>query len=74
VGESVGWIDLDDANVYVATRCAADFNADGAVNVQDIFDFLSSWFAGDPLADFNGAHGLNVQDIFDFLAQWFAGC
>ena len=56
------------------TICPADFNCSGAVNVQDIFDFLSAWFAADPRADFNGIGGITVQDIFDFLAAWFAGC
>ncbi len=54
--------------------CAADFNGDGALSVQDIFDFLGAWFAGTPSADFNGVGGLSVQDIFDFLGAWFAGC
>jgi hypothetical protein len=53
--------------------CAADYNGDGVIQVQDIFDFLNGWFAGDPRADFNGG-GLSVQDIFDFLNSWFAGC
>jgi hypothetical protein len=54
--------------------CAPDFNGDGVLAVQDIFDFLNAWFAGSPAADFNGANGLQVQDIFDFLNAWFAGC
>ncbi len=54
--------------------CRADFNNSGTLSVQDIFDFLSAWFAVDPRADFNGANGVSVQDIFDFLAAWFAGC
>ncbi len=58
---------------YVNT-CTADFNGQGGINVQDIFDFLNAWFAGDPRADVNGANGVTVQDIFDFLAAWFAGC
>jgi hypothetical protein len=41
--------------------------------VQDIFDFLNAWFAGNANADFNGG-GLAVQDIFDFLNAWFSGC
>ncbi len=53
--------------------CLPDFNRSGGLEVQDIFDFLNAWFAGDPAADFNG-HGLEVQDIFDFLNAWFAGC
>ncbi len=54
--------------------CQADFNGDGALSVQDIFDFLGAWFAGTPSADFNGTGGISVQDIFDFLGAWFAGC
>lgn len=54
--------------------CAADFNADGTLSVQDLFDFLSAYFASDPAADFNDVGGITVQDIFDFLNAWFAGC
>ena len=54
--------------------CAADFNGDGSLSVQDIFDFLGAWFAGTASADFNGMGGLSVQDIFDFLGAWFGGC
>jgi hypothetical protein len=28
--------------------CAADFNVDGTVNAQDIFDYLAAWFTGCP--------------------------
>jgi hypothetical protein len=55
-------------------QCRADFNHDGHVAVQDIFDFLNAWFAGSPAANFNGVNGLEVQDIFDFLNAWFVGC
>lgn len=34
--------------VTVNLRCAADFNASGAVTVQDVFDFLATYFAGCP--------------------------
>jgi uncharacterized membrane protein len=54
--------------------CRADFNASGAVSVQDIFDFLSAYFASSPAADVNGVGGVTVQDIFDYLASYFAGC
>ncbi len=54
--------------------CPSDFNGSGSIEVQDIFDYLAAWFAGDPRADFNNLGGLSVQDIFDFLAAWFAGC
>jgi hypothetical protein len=53
--------------------CAADYNADGVLSTQDIFDYLGDWFAGSPRTDVNGG-GVSVQDIFDFLNTWFAGC
>jgi glucose/arabinose dehydrogenase len=54
--------------------CPADFNGSNGLEVQDIFDFLTAWFAGDPRGDFNNSGSISVQDIFDFLAAWFAGC
>jgi hypothetical protein len=56
------------------SNCLPDFNRSGALSVQDIFDFLNAWFAGECAADFNGMGGLSVADIFDFLNAWFAGC
>lgn len=60
-------------SVQTAPSCLADFNADGVVGVQDIFDFLVAYFAGDPRADVNHADAVTVQDIFDFLVAYFAG-
>ncbi len=54
--------------------CRADFNNAGGLEVQDIFDFINAWLAGDLRADFNLADGIGVQDIFDFLNAWLAGC
>ncbi len=48
--------------------CPADFNGVNGLEVNDIFDFLSAWFAGDPRGDFNGTGGTTVNDIFDFLS------
>lgn len=55
-------------------HCIADFNCSNVLSVQDIFDFLATYFAGEFDADFNGSMSLSVQDIFDFLAAYFAGC
>jgi hypothetical protein len=54
--------------------CIGDFNCSGTVSVQDIFDFLAAYFAGDPRSDVNGSGAISVQDIFDFLSAYFAGC
>jgi subtilisin-like proprotein convertase family protein len=56
--------------------CYADYNKAGGITVQDIFDFLSDWFAGNTFAKVGGdgaTGGLTVQNIFDFLSDWFTG-
>lgn len=55
-------------------RCHQDVNADGALSVQDIFDFFVAFFSGLPQGDFNGVGGISTQDLFDFLAAFFGGC
>ncbi len=62
------------SSAAIWTICPPDFNCSGTITVNDIFAFLSAWFAGTPAADFNGTGGISVQDIFDFLSAWFAGC
>lgn len=56
------------------TVCPADYNGVGGLSVQDIFDYLASYFSGDPRADFNFVGGVSVQDLFDFLESYFGGC
>lgn len=54
--------------------CFADFNRDGHIGVQDLFDFLVAYQSNSPLADFNGDGTLSIQDVFDFLTAYFTGC
>ena len=35
-------------SIHITTKCKADFNESGSLEVQDIFDFLGAWFAGCP--------------------------
>jgi hypothetical protein len=53
-------------------NCPCDWNGVNGISVQDIYDFLSSWSAGN--GDFNQLNGNTVQDIYDFLSCWSAGC
>ncbi len=62
------------AGTLSLTVCRGDFNGDGVLDVQDIFDYLNGWLAGNARADFNLVDGVTVQDIFDMINGWFAGC
>lgn len=55
-------------------HCAGDWNASGVRNTQDIFAFLTAWFAGDIATDLDGSGAADVSDIFEFLTVWFAAC
>jgi hypothetical protein len=61
---------MDTAIIQLHCRC--DWNSNGQIEVQDIFDFLSDWFALN--GDFNADGVTAVQDIFDFLNCWFSNC
>ncbi len=56
------------------SSCPGDWNADGQVGVQDIFDFLNEWFAGMPRGSPNPLGGATLVDIFNFLNAWFQAC
>lgn len=60
-------------NNFTTPCCMADYNQNGIVSVQDIFDYLMAYFGSDATADIDGG-GLGVSDIFAFLAAYFAGC
>lgn len=54
--------------------CRADYNRDGSRGVDDIFAFLSDWFARAARADTGFSGDVGVDDIFAFLSRWFEGC
>lgn len=54
--------------------CLSDFNADGTVNVDDLFAFLNAWFARSLTADFDRNGVLSTEDIFGYLNRFFTGC
>jgi hypothetical protein len=62
---------IDDITV---TACAADYNGDGVVNVQDFLAYVAGYAAADARADFDGNGSINVQDFLAFLAAYAAGC
>lgn len=55
--------------------CVGDYNCSGGQpTTQDIFDFLTGFFAGESAADINASGGVSTQDLFDFLSVYFLGC
>jgi hypothetical protein len=54
--------------------CPADIDGNTLVTVEDVFQYLTLYFARSPRADTNFIGGVTVQDLFEFLASYFAGC
>jgi len=54
--------------------CRPDINADGFVNSNDVFAFITLFFANDPQADYNADGFINTTDFFVFFTEWFLGC
>lgn len=54
--------------------CLADFNHDGSVSQQDLFDFLQAYHSGNMSADYARDGRIGPQDLFNFLAAYQHGC
>ncbi|HZW08384.1 MAG TPA: GC-type dockerin domain-anchored protein [Phycisphaerales bacterium] len=54
--------------------CPGDFNADEAINTQDVLSFLNAWNSQDPRADRNGDGVWNTLDVLSFLNSWNGPC
>lgn len=65
---------LNTAPVQPPTACPGDFNHSGAATVEDLFDYLASFFGNQPAADVNHSGDVTVQDLFDFLEGYFLPC
>lgn len=51
-------------------RISADYNGSGTVDVNDLFDYLSGWFAGKISADTNLNGVMEIQDVLDYVNLW----
>ena len=67
-------IDAVQLRVADCTSCAADFTGDGVLDIFDVFAFLDSFNAQDPIADFTGDGTFDIFDVFGYLDAFNAGC
>lgn len=58
----------------VCLACAADFNADGELNILDFVAFQNAFEGADPKADCNDSGGLDILDFICFQGLFQAGC
>jgi hypothetical protein len=66
-------ISLPGDAAVIRLTVAADFNADGVVNPDDLSDFITAFFSAPPGAgaDFNGDGVVNPDDLSDFITAFF---
>ncbi|MBM4108991.1 MAG: hypothetical protein FJ255_09335 [Phycisphaerae bacterium] len=62
------------AAVITRVQCAADLNADGVVDFNDLLEFLNLFNAGDALADVNADDVVDFNDFLEFLNIFNAPC
>lgn len=67
-------VQVDIPNSDPAPVCAADFNEDGSLSIQDMFDFLAAYSSRSLTADMNHNDSVTVQDLFDYLRIYQQGC
>jgi len=71
---SVAW---DDAFFGAAApSCVPDYNGDGALDPDDLADYIACYFTAPPCsrADVNDDGNADPDDLSDFIAAYFAGC
>ncbi len=54
--------------------CRSDTNRDGAVDPDDLADYIAAFFSGDPLADLDLDGELSPDDLADYIGLYFGGC
>ncbi|MBM4109409.1 MAG: hypothetical protein FJ255_11485 [Phycisphaerae bacterium] len=60
--------------VLLRLTCAADFDADCAVDFNDLLAFMNLYNAGDPEADLNGDGAVDFNDFLAFLNAFGLPC
>jgi len=80
-----GWLDRDEVDIctdpadpasFPGGPGSADFNADLALNPDDLADYIGGYFAvpPDPRCDFNADGGVDPDDLADYIGRFFDPC
>ena len=62
------------SDVAIVRVCAADFNADGMVDLFDYLDFVDAWASLRSEADFDGDGVVDLSDYLEFVERFGVGC
>ena len=62
------------ANITFTVVCIADFNANGALTIDDLFLFINAYFLGSLDADMNASNSVTIDDLFLYFNYYFLGC
>ena len=63
-------VTADEERPSTPKHISPDYNRDGIVDIDDLFDYLTGWFSGKENTDTNLNGKLEVQDVMDFLNIW----
>ena len=62
------------AAATIEVTCPSDFNNDGGIDGQDLFEFFDAWAGGLSNADLNFDGGTDGSDVTAFFVRWENGC
>jgi len=54
-------------------RCPVDFDRDGGVSLNDLYEYFVAWGDGSSCADVNRDGGIDGSDVEEFAGAWEAG-
>ncbi|HRJ51066.1 MAG TPA: EF-hand domain-containing protein, partial [Phycisphaerales bacterium] len=62
------------SSLSIASRCLADFDDSGFVDIDDFTEFVSAFEVGSPSSDVDGSGFVDTDDFTYFILAFNAGC
>lgn len=62
------------SSLSIASRCLADFDDSGFVDIDDFTEFVSAFEVGSPSSDVDGSGFVDTDDFTYFILAFDAGC